>query len=133
VVTTIDQLLGEVIRLIEFERPQQLAAGGILPIQFVWEATTLPTVDYKVFVQLIAIDGTVAAQIDGVPQGGYLPTTSWPPNERITDRHGLALPATLAPGNYRLIAGLYDPNDGSRLATTTGSDFIDLGIVTVEP
>lgn len=130
-VMVVDERLGQVIRLAEVERPQAITAGSILPLTFTWQALAPLAVDYIVFAQLIAVDGHLAAQHDGPPQGGYLPTSRWPQAEPVIDRHGLALSPSLTPGDYRLIAGLYNPADGSRLLTSTGLDFIDLGLVTV--
>jgi hypothetical protein len=106
-------------------------SSQIFPVEFRWQAMKPPLADYVVFLQLLAVDGQLAAQHDGLPQGGYLPTSHWPVDETIVDRHRLALPPVLSAGDYRLIAGLYDPRDGSRLATSTGADYLDLGIVTV--
>lgn len=130
-VMAVDETLDQVIRLVEVERPRLITAGSILPLTFTWQALAPLAVDYTVFAQLIAVDGHLAAQHDGPPQGGYLPTSRWPQAEPVIDRHGVVLPPSLAPGDYRLIAGLYNPADGSRLPTTTGLDFIDLGLVTV--
>jgi hypothetical protein len=128
---TVDQMVGDTIELTSLTRPELALPGEIFPVEFRWQAMKPPLADYVVFLQLLAVDGQLAAQHDGLPQGGYLPTSHWPVDETIVDRHGLALPPVLSAGDYRLIAGLYDPRDGSRLATSTGADYLDLGIVTV--
>ncbi|MDE3075176.1 MAG: hypothetical protein KGJ86_07075, partial [Chloroflexota bacterium] len=43
------------------------------------------------------------------------PTTSWAPGEVIFDAHRLILPASLRPGGYTLIAGLYDEQTMKRV------------------
>ena len=131
--TQVDETLGQAARLIEVDRPLAVAAGGILPVTLTWQAVAPLPVDYTVFLQLIAAGGHLAAQHDGPPQGGYLPTSQWPVAEPVADRRGLLIPATLSPGDYRLIVGLYNPADGSRLLTAAGPDFIDLGAVRVTP
>jgi hypothetical protein len=55
----------------------------------------------------------------------------------IPDRHVLALPPDLAPGEYEVRAGLYDPQSGARLALQSiggepnKGDSVSLGVVTV--
>ena len=88
-------------------------------------------VNYTVFVQALSADWTVVAQQDLPPLAGAAPTTTWLAGEVLTDPHHLALPANLAPGEYRLIAGMYDPNTGQRLPIATGGDFVELGAVSV--
>ena len=61
-------------------------------------------VDYTVFVQALAADGRVAAQSDSQPVAGTYPTGIWSPGEVVADTHRLTLP----PGEYRLVAGMYD-------------------------
>ena len=127
----INRQLGDAIRLEQAAYPASIRAGQILPVMFVWRALAVPPADYTVFLQLIAADGSLVAQHDAPPQGGYRPTGTWTSEERLRDQHGLSLPADLPPGNYRLIAGLYNPANGQRLTTPDGADFVDLGAMQV--
>ena len=104
----------------------------MLPVELVWLPLQKPSGDYNLFLQLLAADGTLVAQHDGPPNGGYTPTSDWPPGEEISDRHGVALPAELPAATYQLIAGMYDPNTGARLSVDQGHDFVELGSVAVE-
>ncbi|MCB0203010.1 MAG: hypothetical protein KDI03_23295, partial [Anaerolineae bacterium] len=58
-------------------------------------------------------------------------TSEWRTGQSASSLAGLLVPAGTPPGSYRLITGLYDSTTGSRLATT-GGDYVDLGMVTVE-
>jgi hypothetical protein len=127
----IDISLGQNITLAQVRLLNALPAGQVLPVELTWLANEPPAENYQVFIQLLTADGTLAVQRDGPPNGGYTPITDWPINQPLTDRHGLALPANLPPGQYRLIAGLYNPTDGQRLITNTGVDFIELGHITI--
>lgn len=122
--------VGNSITLVETARPVAVQPGDVLPVEFSWLAQSVPAENYTLFLQLIDINGALAAQHNGIPGGGYRPTASWAVGKPVIDRHGLALPAQLAPGDYRLIAGLFNPVTGSRLPVFSGGDFIDLGIVT---
>ena len=100
-----------------------------------WVADSTPG-ELRGFVQLVAPDGSLVAQQDGIPGGGYAPSTGWKPGAPVADRRGLALPADMAPGDYRLIAGLYDAATGQRLPVTgpdgtAADDFVRLGTIQV--
>jgi hypothetical protein len=54
----------------------------------------------------------------------------------VADRRGLALPNDMVPGDYTLIAGLYDAATGQRLPVTgpdgaAAGDFVRLGTVRI--
>ncbi len=53
------------------------------------------------------------------------------PGEFVADEHTLAASATLPSGRYRLIAGLYDPLTGERLAAPDGQTFLHLADIEV--
>jgi hypothetical protein len=83
--------------------------GDTMRVTLYWRALRDLDQDYKTFVHLT--DATVTrqpAQHDGDPNAGFTPTTRWLPGEIIPDTHALALPEDLAPGLYRVWAGMYD-------------------------
>jgi hypothetical protein len=71
--------------------------------------------DYTAFVQLLRPDGTLAAQSDVQPGGGYFPTSAWQPGDVVLSQHQIDLPADLPAGDYTLVTGLYHPGDFVRL------------------
>jgi Gpi18-like mannosyltransferase len=91
----------------------RLAPGTPLRLDLVWEASATPSIDYTVFVQLLDENGRVAAQHDGQPQDGRYPTTAWVAGDRIGETVTLVAPA---PGEYRLIVGMYELASGRRLS-----------------
>ncbi len=122
-------LLGDAIHLRSAAFPPSVSAGMVLPVTLEWNAVAVPETDFSVFVQLLNADGVSVAQNDSVPQGGYRPTGSWSVDENIIDRHGLVLPNDLSTGEYRLVAGMYNPSDGVRLIAADGTDVIKLGTI----
>ena len=108
-----------------------------------WRAVAELPASYFATVQLVPADsatgdpsGPPLAQHDGVPAGGTRPTSGWAPGEVITDPHVLTLPEDLPPGDYLLIAALYDPEhpEQPRPAVTQGGqvrDFVRLEQVRV--
>lgn len=111
-------------------------AGEALGVSLVWQVIDQPEADYKVFIHLLDEQGGLRAQTDGVPVGWTRPTRGWRPGEVLTDEHSLALPADLPAGTYRLMAGLYRPEDGGRAPVALDgqpqpNDMLPLGSITV--
>lgn len=126
--------IGDGIRLAGYDvQPATLRAGEILYLQLHWLVETTPTVDWTVFVHLLAGDDqgnpVIVAGHDSQPGAGSLPTLRWQPGWRILDEYQLALPGELPAGRYTIEIGLYGA-DERRLPTTEPS-FI-LGEVTLE-
>ena len=88
---------------------------------------------YKVFVQLLDATGASRAQVDALPVNGARPTTSWLPREIITDAYALKLPTDLPAGRYRLVTGLYQELNNTRLKLANGSDFVELATLEIGP
>ncbi len=128
---SINQTLDQMIELLAVELTDPLQPGQLLPVELVWQPFSRPQTDYHIFLQLLAADGRLVAQQDTPPTGGYSPTSTWPAGQKISSRHGLALPADLPPGEYSLIAGLYDPATGERLTVESGQDLVELGRLTI--
>jgi hypothetical protein len=130
--TAADQTWGAgAIRLAGYSVEQ--SARGWLNVRLRWEAAGDVGVDYAVFVHLLDENGALAAQHDGLPQNGYAPTRTWETGEAIDDRHSVALPSDLPPGDYRLAAGLYDPLTGERLPLADGgADALTLEVIRID-
>lgn len=79
-----------------------------LSVALVWQAQTRIDENYSAFVHLLDASGTIVSQSDAVPANGYA-TNRWLPQEIVVDRHLIDLPLALPAGDYRLVAGLYDP------------------------
>ena len=87
--------------------------------------------------QLLDPQGAVLAAWEGPPVGWH-PTSAWQAGDLVRSQTSLRVPATVASGDYHLIAGLFDPATGERLPVTTDarllastSDRLNLGDVTV--
>ena len=107
----VDAMLGDAIRL---HGADVTPEDGTLTVRLAWQSLAPLATSEKVFVHLTGPDGALVAQSDAVPAGGY-GTAQWIEGEVVVDEHVLALPADLAPGAYRLRAGMYDPATGARL------------------
>src|SRR5581483_1872132 len=96
-------------------------AGGTLPVTLRWRADrAVSEPAYTGLVHLADAAGRVVAQDDSAPQRGGFPTSIWRPGEEVADPHPIALPPGLPAGRYTLLAGLYAPLTGARLAGPGG-------------
>ncbi len=111
--------------------PEALEAGDLLAVRLDWEALAKPAADYSVFIQLLDANGQVTAQRDLPLQDDGAPSSAWQSGQQASTRAAIALPVGMAPGTYRLIAGLYDSQTGARVPVGNG-DFVELGAVQVE-
>jgi hypothetical protein len=115
----LDARFGEHIRLRGYALVgDSFAPGDILPATLFWETQAPIPEPYKVTVQLLDGAGQLVAQHDTEPGDGLTPTTIWEPGQVLADRHGVPLPADLAPGRYTLVVGLYHVATGERLPVT---------------
>lgn len=114
-----------------------VAPGGVLTLEAAWRPIAPPAADYVVFTQLLDDAGNLVAQRDMAPMGGTERTSSWQPGQAVTDRIGLRVPMSAAPGAYSLILGLYDPATGERLPVwedgAVAADHVVVGKVHVSP
>ena len=123
--------LGDALVLTGFDAPARAAPGQSLPVVLVWQATLETDRNLKVFVHLVDSQGDLAAQSDAVPANWTRPVSGWQVGEYVTDAHLLALKSDLAPGEYHLVAGMYDAETGQRLPVASGGDAIELDQVQV--
>ncbi|RMG90018.1 MAG: hypothetical protein D6706_20320, partial [Chloroflexi bacterium] len=79
-----------------------------------WQANTIPTTDYKLFVHLLDNTNQIVRQYDAMPCNWQCPTTTWQPNSVLTEEITLPLWG-LSAGTYHLAAGMYQPENGERL------------------
>lgn len=102
------------IELVEVEIEQQHATGYPTQLGIQWQSTQVIQQEYTIFLQLLAANNEVLAQIDQPPRGGDLPTSTWRAGEHISDTVTLPPVADATAQWQRLIIGLYD-NSGQRL------------------
>jgi len=124
---TID--LADGLRFLGYTAAETSATPGELrKISLFWQATTTPATDYTAFVQLLDAHSEVAAGWEAPPGAGY-PTSAWAPDTLIRTQAAFRVPASLPDGRYRLIAGLFNPVNGTRRRTPGGADHLALGTI----
>jgi hypothetical protein len=128
-----DVRLGESLRFLGASVPDgQWLQGERVPVTLFWQALGSVEADLNVFVQALDAEGQVQAARDLPPVNGTFPTSQWQAGDLVRDPHTLDLPAEMPVGEYRLVAGFYDPATGTRLAAPGGQDAVELGTLRVE-
>ncbi len=103
--------------------------GDDIAVTLYWHPRGPLSVAENVFVQLLDDQGRMVAGMEGPPLA-WLPTTQWT-DVPLRTQHKLRVPATLPPGQYRMIAGMFDPESGARLVWD-GEDALSLGEVAIQ-
>ena len=124
---------GESLSLLGFALParEEWAPHAWFPLELRWQPTAAYQSRYRIFVQLLYSDGQLAVTQDSEPGGNLQPTTSWRPGATVTDRHALALPADLPPGEYRLIVGAYTLERPSERLRVGEGDSLTIATITI--
>lgn len=119
----VEATFGKSIRLLRYGA--QPEADGVT-VTLVWQATTQQAavrdaapLPQSWFVHLLDANGQIIAQQDRQPQGGWLPTAQWSPQQQVTDRLFFLLPANLAQRSLSLRIGWIDPATGQPISVFT--------------
>ena len=118
--------------------PASIQRGTVLYLNLLWGTNGTVTGFDRVFVHLSFLDAPPGAQSDHELADGFLPLNQWPLQHAVLDRHALLLPADLTPGQYLLLAGIYDSQTSARLKLLAPSGCaaattVCIGRVTVTP
>jgi hypothetical protein len=122
-------IFGDAIELVGFNHQSPdpgLYPGEEVAATLVWRALAPVEADYTVTVQLLGADGAVYGQRDAPPLEGMAPTSTWSPAEVLVDTYRFSLAADTPPGEYRLVAAIYLPETGDRLAVEGQGDMVEL-------
>lgn len=104
------------VALLAYDLPRATARpGDQVPITLYWKALGRAPRDLSVFVHFIGPDGQLWGQSDKVRPAAYFPTDRWPLNRYFRDEHLPTLRPDAPPGEYKLVAGLWDRYTGVRL------------------
>lgn len=122
----------EQVTIVSARAPSVGLAGKPLPIEIQYRLEAPTDQNLRWFVQLFTGQNIPLAQLDTGPNDNYTVFSQLPAREVLTERAGVLVPENTPEGDYLLIAGLYNPDDeGARLITIDGPDFVTLGAVRV--
>jgi 4-amino-4-deoxy-L-arabinose transferase-like glycosyltransferase len=117
--TAAQAVFDDAVRLRGFS--QQLI-GSTLVITPSWSIERDRTGGAAVFVHILDRQGRRVAQVDAALDQGMFAT--WQAGQQFDSPLPLALPPDLAPGQYRIVLGVYEPG-GARLRLTQGTALAD--------
>ncbi|MBU0703972.1 MAG: hypothetical protein KKC18_08925, partial [Chloroflexi bacterium] len=101
--------LGGGLRLLGFDPPpDEVDAGGQLPLTLYWQAASAPAGDYAARLSLVASDGALLAEERAVPGRADYPTSGWPAGSVARDGRTFLVPADTPAGDYVLRVDLLD-------------------------
>jgi 4-amino-4-deoxy-L-arabinose transferase-like glycosyltransferase len=111
-------------------------AGDTPELALIWHALGRQNRNWTVFVHLVDAQGQIVAEDNRPPQNDAFPMLQWVAGDWIEDRHPLALPANLAPGEYHIRVGLFFPRTERRAGVyskrgTLRGDYLDVGSMIV--
>lgn len=113
----------------------EVAPGEIITFVLYWQASQPTDTIYSVYNHLVFTDSRdIVAQIDGPPlPGERRPTTTWDdPDEVFVSRSfTLTIDESAPPGDYQLLTGFYQLEQGERLLSPDGEDFLVVTTVSV--
>lgn len=130
------------VRFGGYEPPGRARPGETAELQIAWRvgegyaapepaigaSPDPPPQPFRTFVHVLGSDGQPIAGYDRFDADVFTLRAG----DVIVQEYRLALPADLAPGNYTLETGFYDPVSGARFATRDGHDSFAFGILRVE-
>lgn len=108
--------------------------GDALGVTLFWSADAPLSKRYKISVQLLTPQGTLADQHDSEPSNDQAPTLTWQVGQTIVDNHGLALDDSLNRGDYTLVVVVYDAEQPSNRLQPANADpnaVLPLGTITL--
>lgn len=125
--TRVNQNLGERVELVGYAAgTREIERGNFFDAALYWKLRQAVNHNYQVSLQLLNAQGENVAQYDEMPLSEMLPMTRWNVNTLYREPLRVKIPPTLAPGEYRAIAKLYEPRSGEVVG-----DIIELGNVQV--
>jgi len=101
--------------------PDSLSPGDKLDLMLYWRALAATEVSYTVFTQLLGPDGQLHGQHDSPPGYDTLPSNRWQPDQLLPDEHRLLIAPNAPVGDYQLLIGFYNLDDGQRIPLADGS------------
>jgi hypothetical protein len=128
--------LGGSVELLGYEVNDPVKPGDKINLKLIWRTSEVMSRGYKVFVHVVDANGKLLVQKDGVPGNWSLPTDTWAAGEIIVDPYVIPIPPEAVPGDYVVQVGMYDPDNGQRLAAVEkgarlADDSIPLVTVTI--
>jgi hypothetical protein len=96
--------------------------GDFLNFTLYWRALEETDANYTIFTQLLGPDMLLHGQHDSRPAYGTIPTNRWKKGQLVPDEHYFVIDQHAPDGEYQLLIGFYNPENGARLPSADNSD-----------
>jgi hypothetical protein len=103
--------LGDQVEFLGYELQDPSARPDLISLLTAWRVTSLPSGSRAIFVHLLAPEGRIIAQWDGLD----VAVEGWRAGDTFIQRVTLGWPQGMAPGQYQLQVGVYNPDTMERL------------------
>jgi len=118
----LDYHFGDAIQLVGYRLEQTaVQPGETLALTLHWRATKSITQQYTLFNQVIGAQDKMLGQLDTAPSCEAGPTNEWETDALISGYYQIPIFTDAMPGEYPLIVGLYQSENGERLPITTAA------------
>lgn len=111
---------------------EALSQGDLLPVTLLWRSLQASPTDVRLFIQGFNAQGELKINHEIAPVNGTFPLPQWQRGDLVRDPHHVQLPPDLPAGEYRLVAGIFDPISGQRFTAPDGRDTLELGTIEVK-
>lgn len=125
----IEAMLGDEIRFLGYDLQSSPTPGRPLLLNLYWQAVDTVEQDYIIFTHLLGPDQILQAQQDASPMNGFYPTSRWMPGDIFLYQASLEVPASIPPGRYELLVGMYTYPDINRLPVTADRPYAEWNLV----
>jgi hypothetical protein len=112
--------LGDQLHFLGYDLDTCDAQRATCNLATAWRVIALPNGPRAIFVHLLAPDGNVAAQWDGLD----VPVKGWRVGDTIFQEASFDLPPDLSPGRYWLQTGVYNPATMKRLPVLINEELV---------
>lgn len=107
--------LGDELTLLGASVPAEVGPDRRLPVVLTWRAERQPGADLRLRLRLVDAGGRTAFVYENGPRGRTYPSYAWDAGELVEDGHLLLLPASVPPGEYRVLLDAADARSGRPL------------------
>lgn len=126
----INAQFGDSIALKGLALSDSVLAGDELVLSLDRMALQKPAKNLTQFLHLFSLeDGSFAAGFDELPFGGRFPASDWPVGQVLRDNWRVTMPPELAPGEYRLVHGMYVSQTRERLRAAMEGELLPDGLL----
>lgn len=135
--TVLDFRFGEAIKLggITLPRGTRYVAGDSVPLTLFWQADAPISQDYVVASFIVKDDASIlpVQGVDTMPVAGFMPTSTWQPQQLIYDNRAIQLPTDAPEGDYQIWVLMYEAGSSGGVRLPVTGDSVQEGEIAILP